>query len=153
MGIFKRNNKDKDTAGEEEVPQVDIFTPQMLAKRLLWDSVPCADVDKMIPLMNLVADSPEVREMEHRASHARRNKLLPLAELLDILTPLVSGITASAMLVNSGADIDAEGAAVLQRHHAYVVQTGVLALLANLLDMGIITYTDGVQLGEQLLGE
>jgi hypothetical protein len=90
--------------------------------------------------------------MEHEASHDRIEQLTPLKEMLALLIPLVSGITASAMLVNSGNSVDEETAAVLQRHHSVVVRAGVVAVLANLLDMGIITYSDGVQFGDQLLG-
>ncbi|MFJ6508620.1 hypothetical protein [Streptomyces sp. NPDC091879] len=153
MGFFNRN-KGKDDEGEfgEEEPQVDIFTPQMLVKRLLWDIVPCPDVPGMIPLMKLTPDSPDVSEMEHRASHERLNEVRPVKEMLDLLVPLVSGITASAMLVNSGISADEETAVALQRHHSSVLRAGVVAILANLFDMGIITYAEGVQFGEQLLG-
>jgi hypothetical protein len=153
MGIFNRKNKDFEDFEdhdefEEEEPQIDLFTPQMLTKRLLWDIIPCSDVEKMIPLMKLTPDSPDVSEMEHRASHERLAQVLPLKEMLDLLGPLVSGITASAMLVNSGISADEETAVALQRHHSSVLRAGMVAVLANLLDMGIITYADGVQFGE-----
>jgi hypothetical protein len=153
MGFFNRKNRDfGDYEGyedfEEEEPQVDLFTPQMLTKRLLWDIIPCSDVEKMIPLMKLSPESPDVSEMEHRASHERLAQVLPLKEMLDLLGPLVSGITASAMLVNSGISADEETAVALQRHHSSVLRAGMVAVLANLLDMGIITYADGVQFGE-----
>jgi hypothetical protein len=156
MGIWNRKNKDSgdfDDAGdfeefEDDGPQVDIYTPQMLVKRLLWDIVPCPQVPQMIPLMKLSPESPDVAEMEHRASHERLAQVLPLKEMLDVLGPLVSGITASAMLVNSGISADEETAVALQRHHSSVLRAGMVAVLANLLDMGIITYADGVQFGE-----
>jgi hypothetical protein len=153
MGFFNRKNRDFEDFEdhdefEEEEPQIDLFTPQMLTKRLLWDIIPCPDVEKMIPLMKLTPDSPDVSEMEHRASHERLAQVLPLKEMLDLLGPLVSGITASAMLVNSGISADEETAVALQRHHSSVLRAGMVAVLANLLDMGIITYADGVQFGE-----
>jgi hypothetical protein len=124
MGLFNRN-KGKDDEGEfEEEPLIDIFTPQMLVKRLLWDIVPCPDVPGMVPLMKLSPDSPDVAEMEHRASHERLNEVQPVKELLDLLVPLVSGITASAMLVNSGISADEETAVALQRHHSSVLRAG-----------------------------
>jgi hypothetical protein len=155
MGIFSRKRDDEfpeELNTEEEDLQIDLYTPQMLTKRLLWDIVPCGEVEALIPLMNLTPDSPEVSEMEHQASHDRIDQLTPLREMLALLIPLVSGITASAMLVNSGNSADADTAAVLQRHHSVVVRAGVVAIIANLLDMGIISYADGVQFGEQLLG-
>jgi hypothetical protein len=149
MGIFSRKNRDDDSLDglntEEDGPQVDLYTPQMLTKRLAWDIVPCAEVEALLPLMGLTPDSPDVSEMEHKASHERIDQLAPLREMLALLIPLVSGITASAMLVNSGNSADEETAAVLQRHHSVVVRAGVVAILANLLDMGIISYSDGVQ--------
>lgn len=150
MGLFNRKNKG-DEEPDDDV-RIDMYTPQMLVKRLLWDIVPCGDVKKILPLMNLTPDSDEVSEMEHRASHERLNEIEPMGELLDLLLPLVSGITASAMLVNSGASVDEETAALLQRHHSVVVRAGVVAVIANLLDMGILEYGNGVQFGEQLLG-
>jgi hypothetical protein len=56
------------------------------------------------------------------------------------------------MLVNSGIQADEETAVALQRHHSQVVRASLVAVLANLLDMGIIEYGNGVQFGEQLLG-
>lgn len=155
MGIFRRKNDDgmpEDFDIEEEGPQVALFTPQMLTKRLLWDIAPCEDVETLIPLIGLTPDSRDVSEMEHQASHERIYQLAPLREMLALLLPLVSGITASAMLVNSGNPVDEEAAEILKRHHSVVVRAGVVAVLANLLDMGIISYADGVQFGEQLLG-
>jgi hypothetical protein len=157
MGLFNRKNRDNSDGMdplhafddyEDDEPQVDIYTPEMLVKRLLWDIVPCSQVDDMVPLMNLSPESSDVRDMEHRASHERLAQVLPLKEMLDILGPLVSGITASAMLVNSGISADEKTAAALQRHHSSVLRSGLVAVLANLLDMGIITYADGVQFGE-----
>lgn len=151
MGLFNRSKPD-DGDDEAETPQVAMYTPQMLVKRLLWDIIPCPDVDKMIPLMKLTPDSDEVSEMEHRASHERLAEVMPLKDMLDLLTPLVSGITASAMLVNSGIQADEETAVALQRHHSQVVRASLFAVIANLLDLGIIEYTEGVQFGEQFLG-
>ncbi len=148
MGFFSKKAEEE----EPEEPQVSLFTPQMLSKRLVWDIIPCQDAEKMITLMELVPDSPDVSEMEHRASHERIHLVAPLKDMLDLLTPLVSGVTASAMLVNSGIQADEESAVALQRHHSQVVRASAVAILANLFDMGIITYTDGVMFGEQLLG-
>lgn len=143
MGIFKRKKQDP------EEPQVDLYSPQMLAKRLLWDIVPCGAVPSYIPLMGLVPDSADVADMEHQASHARLERIRPIADLLEIFSPLVSGITASAMLVNSGTEtMEPELASALQKHHAYVVQVSLQAVIAELLDMGVLSYTDGVQIGE-----
>uniref|UniRef100_A0AAU3I5R7 Uncharacterized protein n=1 Tax=Streptomyces sp. NBC_01393 TaxID=2903851 RepID=A0AAU3I5R7_9ACTN len=156
MGIFSRKNKDDDPFDglntEEDDLRVDIFTPQMLTKRMAWDIVPCTEVEALLPLMGLTPDSKDVSDMEHSASHARIDALAPLKEMLALLIPIVSGITASAMLVNSGKSVDEETAAILQRHHSVVVRAGVVAVLANLLDMGIISYADGVQFGDQFLG-
>ncbi|MFF1701302.1 hypothetical protein [Streptomyces sp. NPDC058252] len=152
MGLFNRKRLDDGGDDEFEEPGVALYTPQMLVKRLLWDIIPCPDVDKMLPLMKLTPDSEEVREMEHRASHERLQEIMPLKDMLDLLTPLVSGITASAMLVNSGIQADEETAVALQRHHSQVVRASLVAVIANLLDMGIIEYGNGVQFGEQLLG-
>lgn len=148
MSIFRRKKKNEETAE----PQVVLYSPQMLVKRLLWDIVPCPSVSEMLPLMGLIPDSADVAEMEHVASHQRLQNLEPMSGLLEILVPLVSGITASAMLVNSGNQVDEETALGLQHHHSRVVRSAVYAVLANLLDMGLISYTDGVQIGEQLLG-
>ncbi|MDX3260728.1 hypothetical protein PV336_16025 [Streptomyces sp. MI02-2A] len=154
MGLFNRKKDEElpEPTEAEEGPKVDIYTPQMLTKRLLWDMVPCSQVASFLPLMNLVPDSEDVSEMEHRASHERIQRVVPLKDMLDVMTPLVSGITASVMLVNSGIKADEESAIALQRSHAMVVQRALVAVLGNLLEMGIIEYTEGVEFGEQLLG-
>jgi hypothetical protein len=151
MRFFNRNERDPedtDNGDPFDVPNVVMYTPEMLTKRLLWDLVPCSDVEAMMPLMNLSPESPDVRDMEHRSSHERMATVMPLGEILSLLTPLVSGITASAMLINSGVPADEASAVALQRHHSNVLQAGVGAILANLFDMGIITYTEGTQFGE-----
>jgi hypothetical protein len=149
--FFNRKNDDSDNPEDIdsfEGSGVTMYTPEMLTKRLLWDLVPCSDVEGMMPLMNLSPESPDVRDMEHRSSHERMAAVIPLGEILALLTPLVSGITASAMLINSGVSVDEDSAVSLQRHHSLVLQAGVGAILANLFDMGIITYTEGAQFGE-----
>lgn len=146
MGIFSRKTPEPDPVPEDLLSGS--FTVEMLAKRLLWDMVPCGDIDKVLPYTGMTPDSPEVREMEHRASHQRLNALVPMVELLNVLTPLVSAITSSAMLINSGNIADGVSASALEKHHFAVVQAGVVGTLATLLDLGIIKYTDGAEFVE-----
>jgi hypothetical protein len=131
----------------EDEPDLFLMSTQMLARKLLWDIVPCHQAASMLPLMNLMPDSPDVEEMEHRASHDRLDRLLPIEPIIQMLVPLASGVTSSAMLVNSGKDVDAETVSVIREYHHRVIQAGTTAILANLMDMGIIQYTDGVALG------
>lgn len=149
MNPFKRKNR---AAKEEEAPQETLFTQEMLAKRLLWDIVPCEDVPGMLPLMNLSPDSDEVAEMEHKASHTRLDAVVPMGSVLRLLVPITSAITASAMLVNSGNEVGSEEALAFRNHHHQILAVGITAVLASLIDMGVIMHVGGEVHERELLG-
>lgn len=145
MGIFRRRKKEE---AQPDEPEVDYYSPQMLAKRLLWDIIPDEDIPQFVPLMGLVPDSPDVAELEQEASHARLAAVAPLLYLLEHFAPLASGITSSAILVNSGERLSEELARSLFLQHRQIILASSVAIIANLLDMGVLTYSDGVQFGE-----
>lgn len=148
MSIFRRKKKEAPEPVEVEVEFREL-SAEMLIKRFLWDIVPDEDIPGLVPLIGLVPDSPDVADMESKGSRERLSGITPLLPLLELFAQLVSGITSSAILVNSGENVNPDVAVALQQQHRQVIQASAVAILANLLDLRVLSYPpDGVHISE-----
>lgn len=110
-------------------------------RRLVWDSLPHSKVAEYLPMYNLMPGSEEGHEMEHRDSHRRIEKLNPIAEILSATTRLTGTVLGKAILEFKGiTDPDLTESAV--QAYTTAVHAGSVAILATLLDEGLIEITD-----------
>lgn len=146
MSIFRRKKKDQPEPVEVEFQEL---SAEMLIKRFLWDIVPDDEIPGLIPLIGLVPDSPDVADMESRGSRERLSEVAPIVPLLDLFAQLVSGITSSAILVNSGENVNPDVAVALTQQHRQVIRASAVAIIATLLDLRVLSYPpDGVHICE-----
>lgn len=116
------------------------LTP-LWVRRLVWDALPHSQVADYLPKFNLMPGSAEGHEMEHRDSHARIAKLESIAEILAATTRLTGTVLGKAILENQGVT---DPALVERSIRAYTtsVHAGSVAVLATLIDEGLIEITD-----------
>lgn len=146
MSIFRRKKKAETEPTEVEFQEI---SPEMLVKRFLWDIVPDEDIPSLVPLIGLVPDSPDVADMESRGSRERLAEVVPIVPLVDLFAQLVSGITSSAILVDSGENVEPDVAVALTQQHRQIIRASAVAIIANLIDLRVLSYPpDGVHISE-----
>lgn len=103
-------------------------------KKLIHDVTPCGTADRFMRAMGLVPGSPEVEEMEHRASHRRLNQTAPISNVITTVASLAGEVIGRCILENQGLEPDPETVASYQK----VARTASQAVIANLLDMNLL---------------
>lgn len=121
-------------------PEYQVLTMDMLAKRLLWDVVPCAMAEDVRDYLGYAPTSPDVEDMEHKQSHQRLAKVGPIVPFLEQMARMVTPAVVSAMILGSD---DQEHTTESDRNDAVeklspVVFASTLAILSELMDMGLV---------------
>lgn len=120
----------------------------ILRKRLVWDIVPkTAQVKSFGARMGVTPGSEEGDIVESVDSDARRALLLPLMPMVH-LAAAEAGLTVSRAKMLADEDTpEADGSVmVLSPEHDVIAEVagGTLAVIANLLELGILTYGKAV---------
>ena len=110
-------------------------------RRLVWDALPHNEVVDYLPKFGLMPGSPEGHEMEHRDSHKRIEKLVPIADILAATTKLTGTVLGKAIVEHTGIT-NPELVERTIRAYTTSVHAGSVAILATLLDEGLIQITD-----------
>lgn len=103
-------------------------------KRLIHDVTPCGTADRFMRALDLIPGSPEVEEMEHRASHHRLNQTAPISMAIATIASLAGEVIGRCILENQGLEPDPEMVTSYQK----VAITASQAVIANLLDMNLL---------------
>jgi hypothetical protein len=109
------------------------LTPS-IKKKLVRDAMPCDQVDRFLRVMGLFPGSPEVEEMEHRASHHRLNQVAPINPMLLQVASLSGEVIGRGILENQGIAPDEELIASYQK----VARAAAQTVIANLIDMNLL---------------
>jgi hypothetical protein len=114
----------------------------MLAKRVLWDVVPCSMATDVANLLGLPPTSEDVEEMEHQESHRRMvaaSLVAPFVQAMaqDAAKSVVAALSLSEL--NEIDDEEREDAA--SRLYPMLFQTAY-AIIGNLMDVGILDFPD-----------
>lgn len=123
----------------DEEQQINL-TPLWI-RRLVWDALPHSEVEAYLPKFGLMPGSPEGHEMEHVNSHKRIEKLAPISDVLVATTQLTGSVLGKAIVEHQ----EITDPALIERAiRAYTtsVHAGSVAVLATLLDEGLIEITD-----------
>lgn len=127
----------------DDVPDgvlANVLTPQMIAKRLVWDASPCALAEEVAKEMGLPPASEDVEEMEHREAHARLNAVGPILPYVQALTPtLAQAVVLAVIKSNSNGDLvtDSDKAEAIEKMIPSLY-AGIWSMLAELLDFDLI---------------
>lgn len=128
------------TAVEGLPPEMTILTMDMLAKRLLWDVVPCPMAEQVRDYLGYAPTSEDVEDREHQESHQRLAKVGPILPFLDQMSHMVTPAIVGTMIVGSD---DEEHTSEEERNDAIaklqpVLYQTTLAILSELMDMGLL---------------
>lgn len=141
------NRLEQDATGvDPEKPHVEVhvLSSDMLARRLIWDIVPCSEAVRAAKILNLPATSEDVDEMEHLEAHGRLNGVLLVAPIIEQMATHAAGAlvaaTVAAQQEASGVEFDLseeDRQETVDKMEVLVFQTSV-AILAELVDLGLV---------------
>lgn len=114
----------------------------MLRKRLVWDMVPDDMIKTHQQSLDVTPASDEGDGIEQVEAHARRQLLLPLLPLINSAALTAGEIAVRAKMLNSDEDVSGGALAVLASDPEMValVVNAIQGVVANLLDLGLLTY-------------
>lgn len=127
----------------DDIPHgFDIESEATLRQRLAYDIVPDEMLSQYPVRFGLSPASPDVQEMEHRASGVRRAAAEPLMLLLTDLSRMSSELIEEAILVRHEETDEESDPAITPEE----VLTASRAILATLLELGVVhlSYPFGV---------
>lgn len=119
-----------------------INTDLLLKRQLVWDIVPCKQVQEMMPKMGLIPASESGNNREHKDSHKRLNNLGLIEEHVVRTAVLAGEVVGRAILENQGIEVSGLDDPQLQQYMK-AVQAGVVGSISVLIDGGVL----GINLG------
>lgn len=118
-------------------------TSPVQLKNLAWDIIPCPMVAGFMEPLGLVPSSDDVAEMEHQASHARCQRLLPISDRIrDNCQAAAQVVTAVMLRLDINEDTEpgiVEGVAV---QNGAVIFSAIVAILGQLVEDGTLQLKD-----------
>lgn len=117
-----------------------LISPEMLAKRLLWDVTPCSLAEQVRDYLGYSPASEDVEEMEHRESHQRLVQASAAAPFVEAMSKHAAKAIVGAMIVSSG---DTPPDAVRQETTDKlepVIFQACFSILAELIDVQILHF-------------
>lgn len=124
--------------GPPEGGTVEHISPEMLAKRILWDVSPCHLAEAVRDLLGYAPASEDVEDMEHRESHERLSEAALLFPLVADMSHHAAMAIVGSMIVGSGDEISDElREETIEKLEPVIVQSS-FSLIAELLDTGIL---------------
>lgn len=121
-----------------------ISIDDLVKRRMVWDATPCSSAREMIRKVGLVPSSEAGYRVEHRASHVRINRLIPIEDELILYSGCAGEILGRAILENQGIEVGEGLSDPDLQHYIKVVHAGVVAVLANLVDEGIVSLNGAI---------
>jgi hypothetical protein len=107
---------------------------QNVRMKLIHDLTPCGEAERFMRAFGMIPGSPEVEEMEHRASHVRLNATAPVNQVLQVVAGLAGEVVGRCILENQGVDPDPELVASYQK----VAMASSQAVVAHMLEMDLL---------------
>jgi hypothetical protein len=141
MGDPEENDMTDDlTHLEEGLSNLQIENYDTLRRKLMYDLFPHTMLTEGFAALGIVPGSDEVVDLEHMASHVRDAKMSSTLHQVTLFIGAIAGeVLASAQLMGSDAKgLPAEKKQQYRYEIAQVVQVASVAVVAELLDLGVI---------------
>ena len=120
----------------------ELDTVPLLVRKMVWDILPCEEVDMLFPVLGLTSSSDDVAEMEHEESHDRLDLVRPVINDVEIYAAVAANIYSNALIESVSEKVSPAHRAILDEQNLMLVRGGVIAVLAQLLDTGKLKYGD-----------
>lgn len=115
-----------------------------ITRKMIWDIFPCPAQPDVIERMGLVPSSEGGAALEHAASHRRLNRLLPIVDSLELLSAVAGELVGRTILEHQGIDIGTDLENPYLDHYIRASVGTTVAVVANLVDYGILCLGDGM---------
>jgi hypothetical protein len=115
-------------------------------RELAFDLLPHDEVQELMARLGLDNADTEMFNLEHMDSHVRLRRVDPIMPLIRVLSGLIANTFNQAYLTQSEAngDISREKREAFNRQNYAIIQSSVIAMLAQLLQVGVIAIDPSV---------
>lgn len=115
-----------------------VVTDSLVARNMLRDLVPCDDFEMIAESMGFVPASPDVKSVEHRQCHMRRQSI-------EAIIPAIIGSASCAGFVAAGLAEFTHGSIPPEARETCVnvSRLAALAVIAHLVDCGVLEVARG----------
>lgn len=130
----------------EQMPE--IINDRMLKRRLIYNAVPSEDAEKTCVIAGLSRSSPDVEEMEKKASLERFQRLMPILPVISILANSLAEVTTAVSIETLEEAIEGVPEEVKDNIASVSnanIHSTLISALSVLIDLGFIQVTGEVQ--------
>lgn len=111
-----------------------------LRRRMVWDIVADEKIPSYSTALGLIPASPDVDQQEKVAAYTRLARLCPIGAPLTMLTELAGDVLARSLFHDHGQEPSEDDMEKIN----LVLQSGCHAVLAELIDLHVLTYGPAV---------
>lgn len=124
-----------------EMPDDFVDHGPLTRRELAFDLLPHDEVQEIMPRLGLDNADPEMFNLEHMDSHARLHKVDPIMPLIQVFSGLIAQTFNQAYLTQAeeSGDITKGHREAFNRQNLAIIQSSTIAMLAQLLQIGVIT--------------
>lgn len=114
-----------------------IDVTNLMKRRFAWDVLPCPMVPGFLSHLGLLPGSEGGNNLEHRQSHVRMAQVEPIIGTVTTFSRMAARSAATAILEGQGL-VGVEDSDPKMEHYLNLVTTCTAAVIANLIDNGVI---------------
>lgn len=118
--------------------QVDMTA--VLTRRFAWDTTECSLVPDLLVALGLTLGSDEGMDRDHKESHQRMHSVYPLEGQIQAYSHVLGAVLTKAISVIQEVDLCEEHEAGFAGQNTELIAAAVRAVLAHLMNLGIIQY-------------
>lgn len=116
----------------------------LLARKMVWDILPCDEVEELFPALGLMPSGEDVADMEHEESHERLEAVKPLSDFIEVYAAVAADVMTKAFVASVAEDIPPAHEAIFREQNQMLLSAGVIAVIAQLLDTGKLQYGEDI---------
>lgn len=135
-----------DDAGDDDLEPIDLTN--IWLRKFAWDVIACQDAQELQAKIGLVPTDQESAELEHVESHKRMRMVSPLEPAVNDFSDMISKILSTYLIDMASEAVKSQLTDVLteklETQNSEMVRIGALAIIATLIDTGVLTYTEQV---------
>lgn len=116
----------------------------LLVRKMVWDILPCDEVEELFPALGLTPSGEDVADMEHEESHERLSMVEPLSGVVEVYSAVAADVMTKAFVNSVDEDVPPAHEAIFREQNQMLLSAGVIAVIAQLLDTGKLQYGEDI---------